>query len=1129
MLSSCLFSKPAINKIAKDLVPETSTGGGVQTATSMELLEPSSSPGNDTTPSIKLHGVTAGSTVKLYTSENCDESSVVASGVVGTDDSTITLTTNTLTASVFNVTYIFRTKSFVGTAESVCSDFSLIYELDTTDPSGSYIISLKSPATSPGNDISPTIEVAGVTSGSTVEVYSNSSCTENSLLGTSSATQGSTVEFDLDLSKEGTYPLYMLEVDAAGNRSDCTPGADATIVNPKKYQLDFTPPSSAISLVYISPNQSTGVTSSPMLALDGTEDGVKYEVFYNDPTCSNLSFKALEINSDSTYEAFNIDFSSALSNGNSYDIYVWATDAATNHSSCIGPIGSYTVAPPEGALPREITLTNPESVYGQIATPTVEVTLDDAYIGYTVKIFGDAGCSNLLATESSGSSATFPVQLSLPSEGTYPIYAQSIAPSGAVSPCSGVTNDEYLTYFYDNTDPNTPTSLALASGSISPSSNLRPKVTVSGGVAQDDIVHLYTDSSCTNEVGNEKSNGTSVDVQLTSDLSPDYNYLYAKSYDLAGNFSSCSTAKLEYIVNFSISGNVTYDFIPTLTQYINQPDYTGYVGMLDYDNPIAKPVREALVYLIDADTGLALASAKTDVHGNYEFTLTSAKNVSVVVNSMAFIYDDPATGSVSADIIVEDNTSSENGIDNIWGVNFGPISVSTDTTQDLHIPSGWNQSAQGFPSDADRLSAPFAILDAAYEAAKKVDGVRPDLTLPQIQLNWSPLNTSSGGSVLEGEIGTSHYDFSELYILGEYGNDTDEFDRHIVVHEWGHYFEDKLSRSDSLGGMHSIGDALDISLAFGEGWGNALASMVLSEDEGQAVYGDTYGKKSRYFFGFDVDDHSGLFDPRPGWGSEASIQKLLYDIYDTDNSESDSSDHLEVGFKTIVDVMTGPQKTTDGKTSIFTFVQGLKQVDPGLNTGGLNMMLDAYNIDPITDVWGSGQTYDYGWSANLPIYRELSVGQNVTDENFTTVTLYGEDSDYSDNPDSPGSYYNHGVNSLLNTRHFYITVNQDTDLTLSFESTDSFTWDLYDDKSGYPLFDNDNGVRLIYVKNSDNAANFDTTTFRRDVFLSAGTHVLQVRVPAQVSDPNTGGSLLYSDDTPVTIKVKVDEYEGPSN
>ena len=68
---------------------------------------------------------------------------------------------------------------------------------------------------------------------------------------------------------------------------------------------------------------------------------------------------------------------------------------------------------------------------------------------------------------------------------------------------------------------------------------------------------------------------------------------------------------------------------------------------------------------------------------------------------------------------------------------------------------------------------------------------------------WSINNAvSSKFDVDSGEMPTSFYssNLDSLFILGDVLSDTDEFDDHIIVHEWGHYFEDNFGRSDSVGG-----------------------------------------------------------------------------------------------------------------------------------------------------------------------------------------------------------------------------------------------------------------------------------------------------------------------------------------
>src|SRR5690606_24529964 len=127
-------------------------------------------------------------------------------------------------------------------------------------------------------------------------------------------------------------------------------------------------------------------------------------------------------------------------------------------------------------------------------------------------------------------------------------------------------------------------------------------------------------------------------------------------------------------------------------------------------------------------------------------------------------------------------------------------------------------------------AAPFAILDTVYRTKELIRTAAPTAQFPELNLYWSRINRSevdeNGVAVLcpdDGAIVSSLYlsgqgvdDCNQtlpegIYVLGDYGNgggDTDEFDAHVIAHEFGHYFEDRFSRSDSLGGSHFRGDRL---------------------------------------------------------------------------------------------------------------------------------------------------------------------------------------------------------------------------------------------------------------------------------------------------------------------------------
>lgn len=378
-----------------------------------------------------------------------------------------------------------------------------------------------------------------------------------------------------------------------------------------------------------------------------------------------------------------------------------------------------------------------------------------------------------------------------------------------------------------------------------------------------------------------------------------------------------------------VTGKVTYDFVPATYSPATER------GTLSFSQLSVRPVRNAVVQLRRGTN--VLASTNTDEQGDYRlsFTFSTPGDISVAVLAR----------TVTPAIQVEDNTEG----DAIWGMSS---SVRSSTaTVNLHAGHGW--TGQGYDA-TKRVAAPFAVLDSMYTAARAIMAARP-VTFPALKVNWSPDNVPERGETTTGAIGTSHYapNEGEIYILGKDGADTDEYDSHVIVHEWAHYLEAQLSRSDSPGGQHGRGDVLDPRLAFSEGYGNAMAAMVLPE----TVYVDTvWGSTSRSWvaFGFDAETvPTSTDDPNPSGFSEATVLRLLYDLYDANASEA--HDGVGVGLGPIYDVLAGAQKATSAMTTVAPFITALKQ-QPGVDTAGVNALLAHYKLGAITSDWGDGDT-----------------------------------------------------------------------------------------------------------------------------------------------------------------------------
>jgi hypothetical protein len=265
----------------------------------------------------------------------------------------------------------------------------------------------------------------------------------------------------------------------------------------------------------------------------------------------------------------------------------------------------------------------------------------------------------------------------------------------------------------------------------------------------------------------------------------------------------------------------------------------------------------------------------------------------------------------------------------------------------LNATHGWTGSGYG----ANRRAAPFAILDAMYTASKAFMAIR-SVNFPALKVNWSPNNAPQPGNPATGQIGTSYFSpqENEIYVLGLAGADTDEFDNHVIVHEWGHYFEANISRSDSPGGPHGQGDVLDPRIAFGEAWGTAVAAMVLPE----TMYTDSlWSGGTLAAWGYDAETPAPGDDPSPNVFSEYSVLRTIHDLYD---SASDGAhDQVGVGLGAVYDVMTSRQVQTDAVTSIGPFVTGLKGL-PGANASGINAVLANFGMGAITSDFGAGDT-----------------------------------------------------------------------------------------------------------------------------------------------------------------------------
>lgn len=468
----------------------------------------------------------------------------------------------------------------------------------------------------------------------------------------------------------------------------------------------------------------------------------------------------------------------------------------------------------------------------------------------------------------------------------------------------------------------------------------------------------------------------------------------------------------------AVTGKVTFDRVPVVA------------GQgLSYAATTAEPARGVTVELLKG--GTVVASTTTDGAGNYSFRNVEA-NTDVSLRVRAEML---RVGTPSYSFRVVDNVNGD-ALYTLAGAAFN--TGGADVTRNLHAASGWTGSAYTAP----RSAAPFAILDVAYDAVQLVLTAAPDTAFPPLRFLWSTANVPVAGPA-PGEIGSTRFvPQVGILLVGAADQDTDEYDRHVIAHELGHYLEHSFSRSDSLGGPHALTDQLDMRVAFGEAWGSAFAAMAT----GDRVYVDSHSAGQARAFSFDLEQSPSRVNPNPGWFNEESLQALLFDLYDNARDVPPGSlivDEVALGFPALWTALVNEQRTTSALTSVFPFVHALKLANPG-DESLIDSLTSSQRIAAVTDAYGTGQT-NFGFPTKRTalevaadfntIYDALTVGATL--ENVCSLDDYESSATGGENKLASRRFVrftvtNPGVHTITARARAPINAPADPDLVLHF-------------------------------------------------------------------------------------------------
>ena len=413
----------------------------------------------------------------------------------------------------------------------------------------------------------------------------------------------------------------------------------------------------------------------------------------------------------------------------------------------------------------------------------------------------------------------------------------------------------------------------------------------------------------------------------------------------------------------SVTGTVSYEF---------PPPNAGCNG-LNFPSTLTRPIRAATVQLVRESDGSVFATTTASETGGYSFTGVPP-NTNFLVRVRAEL---KKTGAAPTwDVEIRDNVDTSANPPPLTsrplyvldGASFN--SGSRNQTVNLTAETGWTGTSYG----SDRAAAPFAILDVAYTGMQYVLQGEPALNFPELDIYWS-INSkvTANFDIDNGEAPVSYYSGDpdedgiinrSMVLLGDASADTEEFDDHVVLHEWGHYFHNFRGRSDSVGGSHALGERIDARLAWGEGWPTAFASVALDEP----LYCDTFRPA---ISGFGINAESDIYGKR-GWYNEVDVITFLYDLLD-DNP--DGNDTLSLGWEPVHGTMTGSLVSTDAFVTIHSFAAELRPALDISQQAVLDALLEERGINAVgLDIWGTNEdndANDAGSAEVLPIYTDI--------------------------------------------------------------------------------------------------------------------------------------------------------------
>ena len=461
----------------------------------LALSSPTSPLNSDSTPTFSVTGlVVENGTVQLFSDSAC---TAAASGTETVLSDTASITANALTAGNHRF-YVQHTD----TSDNKGDCFGPVaYTMETLT------LALTSPTSPLNSDPTPTFSVSGlVTHNGTVQLFSNSACTTaaSATVTVSSATASITA----NTLTAGSHQFYIRHTDSSSNSGDCA--------GPVAYAME------TLTLALTLPTSPLNSDPTPTFSVSGLVAHNGTVQLFSDSVCTTAASATVAVSSATASVTAN-----ALSAG-THQFYIRHTDSSSSGGDCAGPV-AYTMET------LTLALSSPTSPLNSDATPTFSVSGLVTHNG-TVQLFSDSACTTAASGTVTVSSATASITANTLTAANHQFYVRHTDSSSNNGDCAGP-----VAYSME-----TPT-LALSSPTSPLNSDSTPTFSVTGLVAHNGTVQLFSNSSCTTAASGTVTVSSATASITANALTAGSYQFYVKHTDSSGNNGDC-VGPMDYTV-----------------------------------------------------------------------------------------------------------------------------------------------------------------------------------------------------------------------------------------------------------------------------------------------------------------------------------------------------------------------------------------------------------------------------------------------------------------------------------------------------------------------------------------------------------------------------------------------------